>query len=369
LVFKIFISYSQEDFRAHARIVHNYLSKLIPNSSVFIDQLKPKGEQWREKNDTELIKSDLMVLLVTPGALQSQEIVREVKLATENNVRILTCKHDDLEIPWIELPWSLGTIEGIEFEDDEILKIRLFKEIQKIIKITKTPETKISEPKYPPQFVDLVHVRLHQKTFEIKYGHEKGNLEILSGTVDRETCSLLFPTRTSSPTELSITLPRELIDAKVGYQDSEFFILVNGEEVGYEETVGLSFRTLKFSCPEYTEDIEIVGNQILGIWYGVTDGEEYTVKILEGASIPGDKDYFDFKYLEIHRGDSVTWKNHDTTAHTITSGTAGGGPDGIFDSSLFMSGSSFSVTFETKGVFPYFDMTHPWMVGTVEVVD
>jgi len=142
LVFKIFISYSQEDFRAHARIVHNYLSKLIPNSSVFIDQLKPKGEQWREKNDTELIKSDLMVLLVTPGALQSQEIVREVKLATENNVRILTCKHDDLEIPWIELPWSLGTIEGIEFEDDEILKIRLFKEIQKIIKITKTPGTK-----------------------------------------------------------------------------------------------------------------------------------------------------------------------------------------------------------------------------------
>ena len=369
VVFKIFISYSQEDFRAHARIIHNYLSKVIPNSSVFIDQLKPKGEHWREKNDAELVKSDLMVLLVTPAALQSHEVAREVKLATENNVRILTCKHDDLEMPWIELPWNLGAVDGMEFEDDEILKIRLFREIKKIIKITKPVETKISKPKYPPQFVGLVNIRLQQKAFKIKYGHEKGSLEIQSGTVDREACSIDFQTRTSSLTELSITLPRELIDAKVGYQDSEFFILVDGDEVEYEEIAGPSFRTLKFSCSEKTERIEIIGNQILGILYGVGDGEEYTVIISEGASNPDTGNSYDYPHLEINRGDSVTWENHDISAHTITSGTPEGAPDGIFDSSMFLSGSSFSVTFERKGVFPYFDMVNPWMIGTIEVVE
>jgi len=31
-------------------------------------------------------------------------------------------------------------------------------------------------------------------------------------------------------------------------------------------------------------------------------------------------------------------KNFDSAAHTVTSGTPADGPDGIFDSSLFMSG-------------------------------
>lgn len=270
---------------------------------------------------------------------------------------------------WSELPWNLSAVEGIEFEDDEILKIRLFREIKKIIKITSPPETIISKPKHPPQFVDLVNIHLHQKTFQIKYGHEKGSLIIQSGTIDRETCSIDFQTRTSSITELSVTLPRELIDAKVGYQDSEFFVLVDGDEVEYEEMAGPSFRALKFSCSEKTERIEIVGNQILGIFYGVADGEEYEVTISKGASNPDNGDFYDYPHLEIHRGDSVTWKNQDMSAHTITSGTSEDGHDGIFDSSMFLSGSSFSVTFERKGVFPYFDMVNPWMIGTIEVID
>ena len=38
--------------------------------------------------------------------------------------------------------------------------------------------------------------------------------------------------------------------------------------------------------------------------------------------------------------DTVTWKNADTAAHTVTSGTVENGPDGIFDSSLFGPGKS-----------------------------
>jgi len=66
-------------------------------------------------------------------------------------------------------------------------------------------------------------------------------------------------------------------------------------------------------------------------------------------------------------GGVVTWSNDDTAAHTVTSGSAADGPDGNFDSSLFMAGASFEVTFDEAGTFEYFCMVHPWMVGTVIV--
>jgi predicted secreted protein with PEFG-CTERM motif len=67
-------------------------------------------------------------------------------------------------------------------------------------------------------------------------------------------------------------------------------------------------------------------------------------------------------------GGEVTWINDDTAAHTVTSGTIeGGGPDGIFDSSLIMAGKTWKHTFEEVGEFPYFCVVHPWMTGIVVV--
>jgi len=44
------------------------------------------------------------------------------------------------------------------------------------------------------------------------------------------------------------------------------------------------------------------------------------------------------------------------------------GPNGLFDSSLFMSGTTFEVTFTEKGEYPYFDMVHPWITGKIIVM-
>jgi len=64
---------------------------------------------------------------------------------------------------------------------------------------------------------------------------------------------------------------------------------------------------------------------------------------------------------------TVTWFNADSAAHTVTSGTPGKGPDGEFDSSLFMSGASFSHKFVDDGTYNYFCMVHPWMEGKVSI--
>ena len=97
---------------------------------------------------------------------------------------------------------------------------------------------------------------------------------------------------------------------------------------------------------------------------------DVTVSAPPGSAVPGCEETNECYIpadVTISVGETVTWSNDDTAAHTVTSGTAEGGPDGNFDSSLFMSGNTFTVTFEEEGVFPYFCMVHPWMVGTVTV--
>jgi len=96
-----------------------------------------------------------------------------------------------------------------------------------------------------------------------------------------------------------------------------------------------------------------------------------TVTNAPGSSIPGCEQTaagcFIPSTVTIDVGGEVIWENADTMSHTITSGTAAGGPDGHFDSSLVMAGSTFSHTFDEAGTFDYFCMVHPWMVGSVVV--
>jgi predicted secreted protein with PEFG-CTERM motif len=71
--------------------------------------------------------------------------------------------------------------------------------------------------------------------------------------------------------------------------------------------------------------------------------------------------------VTVNPGDDVVWSNDDSAAHTVTSGIASDGPDGFFDSSLFLAGTTFSHTFDTLGEYDFFCMVHPWMVGQVFV--
>jgi len=90
----------------------------------------------------------------------------------------------------------------------------------------------------------------------------------------------------------------------------------------------------------------------------------------QGTSVPGcetTNECFIPYEVTVDVGGVVTWSNDDSAAHTVTAGSAADGPSGVFDSSLFMAGTTFSHTFEAVGEFPYFCMVHPWMEGIVTV--
>jgi len=93
------------------------------------------------------------------------------------------------------------------------------------------------------------------------------------------------------------------------------------------------------------------------------------VRLLQESSLPHEGKYLEPEFLSINAGDKVIWKNEDSAAHTITSGNPTEGPDGMFDSSLFMPGGKFEMRFDKKGEYPYFCIVHPWKVGKVIVKD
>jgi plastocyanin len=94
------------------------------------------------------------------------------------------------------------------------------------------------------------------------------------------------------------------------------------------------------------------------------------IAIADGSSSPGCEDTNDCfipSNFIANFGDTIIWNNTDSAGHTITSGTPGGGPDGNFDSGLILPNQEFSHQFNQDGVFPYYDVLHPWMIGSVTI--
>lgn len=95
-------------------------------------------------------------------------------------------------------------------------------------------------------------------------------------------------------------------------------------------------------------------------------------------------DIKDFKYarpnIKIKKGTTVTWTNRDTVEHNVMLEHPGGGaahdapkpneikPD-VFAGPLLAQGESYSFTFNETGTDPYHCSPHPFMKGSVTVVE
>ena len=70
---------------------------------------------------------------------------------------------------------------------------------------------------------------------------------------------------------------------------------------------------------------------------------------------------FSPRTVEIRVGDTVTWTNRDSVAHTATA------QNGSFDTGLLAEGESGSIRFTAAGTYRYLCTPHPQMTGTVVV--
>jgi len=380
---QIFICYSQDDFKARGIKLRNYLSKMITNSDVFIDQAKKKGEKWRKVNEEQLKNSDIALIILTPAALQSGEVEREIEIAKKSDTIIIPCKDEDIDLEWKDVRWNLGEFDGIEFEDDEVLKTRLYKEINRIIKSPPKDKKlvkvvneilKIKETKTKTFTIDAVLVKkgeiqlkVNDKFEQLSYTITNGPLQFHSAEMDKEALSIIIEVTCPERSTFDLTLPRSIIDSKIDTEDDVFFVLADAAEIKFSEKASSKDRILTLTIPAGVEEIEIIGTQLLGISYAGITKPQNTVQILENSGVPHEGKYLEPEVLTVKVGDEVRWENNDSVAHTVTSGNSDEGPDGRFDSSLFMSGNNFEVTFNDKGTYNYFCMIHPWKTGKILV--
>src|SRR3989338_473930 len=98
--------------------------------------------------------------------------------------------------------------------------------------------------------------------FMVSYKITGGKL--VSITPDVASHSLTIAITASQDGSLVITLPRALIDAKMGDQDDTFFVLVDDEEVpDFTEITTSTDRTLTIEFPAGAEKIEIIGTFVV----------------------------------------------------------------------------------------------------------
>ena len=105
-------------------------------------------------------------------------------------------------------------------------------------------------------------IGVDRTNFVLSYTITGGN--VLSVTPDDEANSLIIGISTTSDGSLTITLPRDLIDA-VGPdgQEDTFFVLIDGEEADFDETTTSNDRTLTIAFPDGAEEIEIIGSFVV----------------------------------------------------------------------------------------------------------
>ena len=95
----------------------------------------------------------------------------------------------------------------------------------------------------------------------IGYKITGGKLVNLMPDVDAN--SLIVTIEATNDGSLTLTIPRSVMDAKFNGEDDEFFVLVDGEEVDFEETKTASDRTLTIQFPAGAEEIEIIGTFVV----------------------------------------------------------------------------------------------------------
>lgn len=89
------------------------------------------------------------------------------------------------------------------------------------------------------------------------------NGEVLGFEIDRETASLTISIKARAQGELIITLPRNLIDAKIRSEDSNFIIIIDGlEYYFFDETITSSDRTVTIPFGRFNSEIIITGTQV-----------------------------------------------------------------------------------------------------------
>jgi len=87
--------------------------------------------------------------------------------------------------------------------------------------------------------------------------------KLLGIITDFDANSLIIRIEATDDGSITLTIPRSILDAKINGEDDDFFVLIDGEEVDFDETTTSTDRTLTIEFPAGAEEIEIIGTFVI----------------------------------------------------------------------------------------------------------
>ena len=93
--------------------------------------------------------------------------------------------------------------------------------------------------------------------------YEITNGKLINVLPDMDAVSLLVYIEATDDGSITLTIPRSVLDATINGGDDEFFVLVDGEEVDFEEIKTSTDRTLTIEFFAGSEQIEIIGTFVI----------------------------------------------------------------------------------------------------------
>ena len=245
---------------------------------------------------------------------------------------------------------------------------------------TSESETSMSTPTYsppvqstPPETVTTPPERESLTGF-LQYTIRGGAVDSITNDPTANSVTVLLDNNVDG--QLIITMTK---DAITPFDDGTYFVTIDGEENHDFVQVG---KRLTIDFLAGSEEVTIFGISDNLVSKAAADAaaaekaaaeaakapmSAEVVPVLGSASPGCEPECYDPSTVTISAGGTVTFVNTDTAPHTVTSGTATDGPDGVWDSSLIMIDMSYSVTLDNSGTYDYFCMVHPWMQGIVIV--
>ena len=109
--------------------------------------------------------------------------------------------------------------------------------------------------------ITATSITIQDSTDLISY--EITNGKVINSIPDLDAVSLLLYIESTDDGSITLTIPRSVLDAITNNEDDQFFVLVDGEEVDFEEIATSTERTLTINFLAGTEEIEIIGTFVI----------------------------------------------------------------------------------------------------------
>ena len=104
-------------------------------------------------------------------------------------------------------------------------------------------------------------ITTEEQSLQIEYEITSGSVN--SFTSDTNTTSLIINITATEGGSLKAILPRKIIDSKHEEQDDIFYLLIDGEECQFTETIEDNQRTLTIPYAKESRQIEIIGTETI----------------------------------------------------------------------------------------------------------